>query len=345
MSQETILNEMLESIDGKYDKSKGSFIYDILNAGAIKFANYEKSIDEMLDKRFVTTSSGKYLEYNTKDHGVNKKTNSQSTGVVTITGTEGAIAKKGDYVATDSVNFEFIQNRTIGPDGVVDVPVKCVSYGTIGNVPAGAIKYFPKTLEGLISVENKEAITNGYDGEEEDSLKERFFKKVQTPATSGNPAQYEEWSESLDSVGKAKCIRCWNGNGTVKVIIVDSNRQPASEKICNEVTEYIETVRPACSGDLTVVSAKAINININAELIFSTGIDKSDVINSIKSNLSIYLKKTALGSNHVSYSKIGAIIQATEGIEEYSDLLINNDTRNVLIDVEEVAVLGDVNFE
>lgn len=346
MSSEKILQEMIESIDSKFDTSKGSFVYDILNAGAIKFANYDKSIDESLEKRFVTTSSGKYLEYNAKDHGVTKKTSKQSTGVVTVEGKVGATVKKGDNVATDNVNFEFTQNRVIGNDGYVDVPVKCITYGSIGNVPAGAIKYFPKTIDGLYAVTNKEAIDNGYDDEDETSLKERFFKKVQTPATSGNPAQYEEWAESLDSVGKAKCIRCWNGNGTVKVIIVDANMQPASQEICNEVKEYIESVRPACSGDLTVVSATDIDIILKAKLVLtSDGISKSDVIKSIKDNITTYLKKTALGSNHVSYSKIGGIIQATEGIEEYTNLLINNDISNVNIGEEEVATLGVVEFE
>ena len=48
---------------------------------------------------------------------------------------------------------EFIVNE----NKEVDVLVECEVYGTTGNVPIGAIKYFPKTLQGLQTVTNKEA--------------------------------------------------------------------------------------------------------------------------------------------------------------------------------------------
>lgn len=344
-TSETILSEMIESVDSKYDTSKGSWTYDILNSGAIKFAQYDESIDTMVERRFATTATGKDLQYAVADQGVEPKTSTKSTTTVTITGIAGSPVSKGEKVATDSVNFIFTQDRIMPDSKTVDVPVECEKYGTVGNVPAGAIKYFPKTLAGLQTVTNKEEVTNGYDSEDDDSIKERFFKKVQTPATSGNPAQYELWAESLNSVGKAKCIRCWNGNGTVKVVIVDANMQPASDDIINEVKEYIESLRPACSGDLTVVSATGISININANVKLendSTNIDTAK--KSIEESMKAYLSKTALGADHVSYSKTGAIIQATDNIEEYSNLLINNDTSNIAIGQEEVAIVGVVDL-
>lgn len=340
-SSETILSEMIESVDSKYDTSKGSWTYDILNASAIKFALYDESIDTMVERRFVTTATGKDLQYAVADQGVTPKTSTKSTTVVTITGISGSPVPKGEKVATDSVNFIFTQDRIIPDSKTIDVPVECEVYGSTGNVPAGAIKYFPKTLTGLQTVTNKEEVTNGYDSEEEDSIKNRFFEKVQTPATSGNPAQYELWSESLNSVGKAKCIRCWNGNGTVKVVIVNSNKEPADSTLIQNVIDYIESVRPACSGDLTVESATGINIDISVAL-STDGTKLDDVKTALEENVRTYLRTTALGSNYVSYAKIGGIILATDGVSDYNNLLINNSASNVNIGETEVAILGAI---
>lgn len=342
-SSETILSEMIAVIDSKYDTSKGSFVYDILNAGAIKFAQYDESIDKMIERRFATTATGKDLQNIVADQGIIPKTSTKATTVVTITGISGSSVPKGEKVATDSINFIFTQDRIIPDSKTVDVPVECEKYGSIGNVPIGAIKYFPKTLAGLQTVTNKQAVTNGYDAEEDEDLKERFFEKVQQPATSGNPAQYKLWAKSVTGVGEAKVFRCWNGNGTVKVVIVNSNKEPADLTLIQNVIDYIESVRPACSGDLTVESATAITINISVTLtLSSSGINIDDVKASLEGNIAKYLKITALGSDYVSYAKIGGIILATEGVSDYSNLLINNSSNNITISDTQVAILGAI---
>lgn len=65
------------------------------------------------------------------------------------------------------------------------------------------------------------------DQETDDELRARYYIKIQTPATSGNAYHYRLWSKEVSGVGDAKVYPLWNGNGTVKVLIIDSNKTGA----------------------------------------------------------------------------------------------------------------------
>lgn len=346
-SSEAILSEMLADIDDKYDKSKGSFAYDVLSAGANKFAHYDESIDTMVERRFATTATGKDLQYVVVDHGVIPKTSTKSNGLVTITGIAGSPITKGEMVSADAVKFKFIQDSVIPASGTIDVMVECEIYGTKGNVPIGAIRFFPKTLQGLQTVTNKTAFTNGYNGEEDPELKERFFEKVQEPATSGNEAEYKAWAKSITGVSDAKVIPIWdksngkNGAGTVKVIIINSDKRAADQTLIDSVKTYIESVRPV-GATVTVESAAELLINVSATLILAPGQVLDNVKTVVETNITNYLKTIAFKQSFVSFAAISSIIFNSQGVTDVSNLNLNGGVANVQIANEQVAVLGSV---
>lgn len=346
-SSETILSEMLADIEDKYDKSKGSFVYDVLSSGANKFAQYDESINTMVERRFATTATGKDLQYVVVDHGVIPKTSTKSNGPVTITGIAGSPITKGEMVSAYAVKFKFIQDSVIPASGTIDVMVECEIYGIKGNVPIGAIRFFPKTLQGLQTVTNKTAFTNGYDGEEDPELKERFFEKVQEPATSGNEAEYKAWAKSITGVSDAKVIPIWdksngkNGAGTVKVIIINSDKRAADQTLIDSVKTYIEGVRPV-GATVTVISALELSINVSATLILAPGQVLDNVKTVVETNITNYLKTIAFKQSFVSFAAMSSIIFNSQGVIDVSNLNLNGDVANVQIENEQVAVLGSV---
>ena len=50
----------------------------------------------------------------------------------------------------------------------------------------------------------------------------------------------------------------------------------------------------------------------------------------------------AFKDNYISFAKVGNIIIDSTGVLDYSDLKINDGTSNILIEDDEVAVLGGV---
>jgi uncharacterized phage protein gp47/JayE len=337
-----IITRMLSNISDEYDKREGTFIYDVEKPVAIEISTLEAKSDSILDRGFVDTATGTYLERKVYEQGLTRKSASAATGIVTITGVIGSAIAKGELVASDSVNFAFTVDTVIPSSGSINVTIQCESTGTVGNVPSGAIKYFPKTLEGLQTVTNSIAFTNGYDAESDDDLRQRYYDKVQTPSTSGNKYHYINWCKSVTGVGNARVIPLWNGNGTVKCIIINSNKRAADTTLINTVVAYIEDNRPI-GATVTVVSATEKAINISVTLTIDSNNYTSDVVKTdIEANLTDYLKSIAFVNSYVSYAAIGYVILNTDGVLDYSNLLVNTGTTNITIDDSEVAVLGGV---
>lgn len=341
--KEVIKERMLSNISDEYDKTEGSFFYDAIKPAAIELANMGAACDDIINKGFVGTATGEYLEKICMEHGISRKQATKATAKVNVIGNVGAKINKGDKVASDNVKFIFLEDKVIGATGEEIVKIECETAGSIGNVPSGAIKYFPATLSGLKSVTNPDKISNGYDIESDEELRERFYTKARTPATSGNKYHYLNWAKEVTGVGEVKVIPLWAGKGTVKVTIINSNKRAADEDLIKKVTEYIEDNRPI-GANVTVVSAIEKKIDISAKVISSSSITLNEISKDFEKAVSDFLKDNALENSYISYAKIGSILLSINGVLDYSNLKINNDSTNVILKDEEIPVLNSISL-
>ncbi|MGE4272053.1 MAG: baseplate J/gp47 family protein [Desulfitobacterium sp.] len=343
-TKEEILARMLSNISDEYDKTEGSFFYDAEMPVAIELETKSAEADAILDKGFPDTATGSYLDKIVSEQGLVRKAAVKATTTVTITGSAGASIALGAKVASDSVNYLTTESKTIDPgQTTMTVVVECEVAGSVGNVIAGAIKYFPVTISGLTAVTNAAPVINGYDMETDDELRSRYYAKVQTPATSGNKYHYLNWAKSVTGVGDARVTPLWNGNGTVKVVIINSNKRAADASLVTAVSDYIEEVRPI-GATVTVESAAELEIDVSATLTLQVGHVLANVKAAIEANLTQYLKEIAFVETYVSYARIGSLILDTEGVLDYTGLTVNAGTANVTITDAQVAVLGVTTF-
>ena len=343
MEQEQILSRLLSDISDEFDKSVGSFFYDIDKPVAEIMALIYKKAEDILKNGFALTATGKYLDVKVAEQGITRKPSTASTVVVTITGIPGSSVSVGDKVASDVLVFTSIENKIIGESETVDVTVQCDTLGTVGNIPIGAINRFPVTLPGLVSVTNPAPAEGGVDEESDDELRQRYFEKVSLPATSGSKYHYIMWAKEVSGVGDAKCIPLWNGNGTVKVIVIDANKGTASDELIAEVTEHIEENRPI-GAEVTVESASPKVIDISVSVVTASDIDMETAKTKVSESITKYLQKNAFSNTYISYAQIGGCILACDEVSDYTNLLINGATDNVEISETEVPVLGGVTF-
>ena len=346
--REQILNRILSNIPDRYDKSKGLFPYDFSKATAIEFERKNKEIQEVASKLDVENLEGEELErFVYQRTGIKRKQATRSTTIVVISGAEGSGIKKGDLVGTDTVNFIVQEDIIIDESGQARVFVVCEEYGFVGNVPANSINKFPVSIPGLIDVYNPEPVTNGYNSETDDELRKRYYDKLQRPGKSGNKYHYEQWAKEVVGVGDAKVFPRWNGPLTVKVVIVDANKQPANEELVGVTFNHIESQRPF-GANVTVVSATAKQINISVDLTLIPGHLEEKVKDNIKINIAKYLQEITFKTDStdkfipVSFARIGSIILDTEGVMDYTNLTVNGGTSNVAIADDEVPVMGEV---
>lgn len=345
MTREEIKNRMLSQISDEYDKSEGSFFHDVINALATELETAYTDQNEILDQGFVETASGEYLDKKASEQGIYRKPPTKATTIVTIHGSEGVIVEEDMEVASDAASYVVKESKTIDVSGQVNVLVECEQAGTIGNVPVGAIKSFPRTIAGLNSVTNPNPVTNGYSGETDEELRKRYYNKVRTPATSGNKHHYRNWVLDVPGVGDARVIPLWNGNGTVKVVIIDSDKTGAEQELVDNVYQHIEENRPI-GVTVTTESATEVPININVSLTINTDNYATEQVKAnIEENITLYLKEIAFLENYVSHAKLGSIILQSKGVLDYKGLTINgiggnDEDPNIKIENQEVAVLG-----
>lgn len=343
-SKEQILERLMSNIDDKYDKTVGSFMYDTQMPRAIEDERIYIQIDKIADRAFVKTATGDDLKEKLREVGIEMITATYSKGTVTITGNPNDVVNAGTKVMSDKLFFTITTKGTIGETGTVEVSAICDTAGSIGNVSAGAIKAFP-TSAGFSAVINNKPFTGGYDAETEDEAKKRYYALAKKPPTSGNKYHYESWAmESSSGVGAAKCIPRWQGPGTVKVLIIDKDRKVADKTLIDTVAAYIEKERPI-GATVTVESATPLPIDVKVTLTLQSGYTVSTVEQTIKDEITSYLKDIAFEQDYVSFAHIGRTILGINGIIDYENLKINNGTANISIDDECVPTLGGVMVE
>lgn len=341
----TIKNRMADNIDSDIDKSEGSFINDVISPTSQELAQEYIDLDEMLKRVFaITAAANGYsddLANRCKEFGVYRKDGSKATGQITFSGTDGTTIPEGTLMQTaEGLQFITLEDGTIS-GGTIAIDIEAMDIGTDYNVPAQAITELPVQLTGVTLISNDLAITGGSAEESDDDLLQRLLLKAQTPAVSGNANHYKSWATEVSGIGDAKVFPLWNGNGTVKVCVIDSNKQPANADLVNDVIAHIEANRPI-GANVTVEAATALDINIVVTVIRNTNYTLEQINTNIQSKISEYLKTIAFKQSYVSYAQIGSCILNSEGVNDYSNLILNDGVINVAIGDEQVAVAGTV---
>ncbi|HHQ5499575.1 TPA: baseplate J/gp47 family protein [Clostridioides difficile] len=340
---------------------EGDFIYDATRPTAEQIAELKQlGLQNNLRIAFPQTSYGTYLEWLGECKGVFKNQPTKATGVITFTGMQGTIITKGTIVTTiatdekQSIEFELLETKTIGANETVDIKAECRIAGTIGNVSNNTITVLLGSISGVKSVTNKEDFRGGTDIEDEEHFRERVLVAEQEDKLSGASSDYIRWAKEVDGVGYAYVVPEWAGAGTVKVLILDKNRKAATQELIDKVQEYIYPLnisegenrdgKAPIGALVTVVTPDTLLINVKASFIFSNGFSEETVLNNLKTKIDKYLDKIDLGGT-VSYNAIQAIVGSMmltdEGIEDFSNLTINDVKENIKLQ-DQVVGIGEI---
>lgn len=350
-SVDDIHNRMIEAAPSNVNTIEGDIFWDNTRPIAEEIAKFKNiALKNLIYSRFPQTALDEDLDLCGEDDGVSRKSADYAIQKIKFTGAEGTIIEKGRIVCTvateenTSVEFAINEDTSIRESEETTVNAICTVPGAIGNVALGNIKILAKSLDGISSVENIEMVKLGVDKESNENYSSRILEKAQKPITSGNKNHYEAWAKEVTGVGDAKCFPLWNGRGTVKVVIVDTNKKGATTQLIQDTYNYIDSVRPVISGTLTVVSATEKAINITANISLATGYTIDNVKENFNLLLDKYLKEIAFKVTYISIAKIGNILLSTEGILDYSGLTLNNGTGNLQLADEDIAILGTTTF-
>lgn len=345
---DTIHQRMLSNAPADITTIEGDFYWSTTRPIAEELAQLTQlKLQNVIKLPFPQTSYGEYLELIGEDRGVFRKQALKSTGTIKIKGKIGTVIEKGKVASTaatdakESVEFEFIDTKTIDETGIVYVNAQCTQAGAIGNVLSGSIVLLMSPINGVESVVNDEDFTGGIDIEDDDVYRERIILKVQTPATSGNIGHYKLWATEVNGVGDAIVVPLADGPGTVKVIVLDSNKHTPTQEILSNVIANIEANRPI-GASVSVIAATEIPINVSATLQLASGATIDTVKAQIETGIKAYLDTLAFKDPLVRYTRIASVLLDVPDIIDYSNLAVNGGISNIEMLQGQVAILGSV---
>lgn len=328
--------KMKSIIPEDIDISEGSHEWNMTRPTAMLMAEMcEFILPSVIQVILPKWSYGTYLEGHAEERRLYRREATAASGEITITGDAGTVIPAGSLFSTAAVNGEpsvdyaTEQAARILSGGYATIHVRCTQTGIVGNTPANTVVLLSSKLKGITSITNEEAITGGTEQEDDESLRARIAELDQEQGNSfvGNPADYRRWATSVAGVGAATIIPAHDDSGLVQIILTDSNGDPATTALCEEVYNYIMcpndfNKRRAPIGALLSVSPPdAVKIGIKSTVELTDGATVESVKAAFLSRLNDYFA-TASKDGEIKYTRVAAALASTDGANDYTDLQI-----------------------
>lgn len=347
---EVTLNRMLDRIPDTLDKREGSIIYDALAPAAAEIAQMYIVLKNNINLVFADTAVEEYLERLSSQVGLTRK---EATKAIK----QGNFYNENDDLMDIEINSRFTCNDSYWcatekiSTGVYKL--ECEAAGAQGNNITGTL--IPVDyIQGLGRATLTELLIPGEDQESDDDLRERYFEQIGEKSFGGNVIDYKNKTKSIDGVGAVKVTPIWNGGGTVKLTILDSNYDKASDVLIKEVQQEIcpdfsdEGLGLAPIGHIvTVDTAEEVKIKVQTEVTIDETVTEGSVQENIRLAIEKYLleQRTAWEDSDtiiIRRAQVEAIILNIEGVIDVSNTLLNNQSGNIELTKYQIPVLGEV---
>jgi uncharacterized phage protein gp47/JayE len=346
---EEILNRTLNRVSTDVDKREGSIVMNAVAPVSAEHANLYILLDSLIQNGYADTAIRKYLISRCKERGIVPY---EATKAV-LRGKFNMDIPVGSRFSLNALNYK-ATTLIEAVDGFYYYQMECESVGTEGNKYFGelsSIEYINKDLTG----ELVELLIPAEDEEDTEALRARYFNSFQSSPYGGNKQDYKEKTDGLNGVGGTIVIPVWAGGGTVKLIIINSDYNVASETLVSAVQQAID---PAPQGTgvgiapightVTVVSAVEKPVTVSCRLTFSDGYSWEQVKSSAEEAVGDYLLEmrknweSAEGTLVVRVSQIENRLLNLDGVLDIAGTTINGVADNLELAIEELPVLGGV---
>lgn len=336
---EVIKQRILDNITLDIDKREGSILNTFASANAMSLAKAYIEMGDILSLGFIEDTFDTYLDKRVSEFGVYRKQGTKATGQIKVTGDEGTVISNGTTFLCNDLKFVMLNDVVIGEeDDICYVEAEEVGYKY--NLSPNSIFTLTEPINGVKTLTNEIAFKNGVDVESDEDLRKRFVKVVNNPSTSGNKSHYEEWALEVNGVGRAIVYPLWNGNGTVKVMIVGNDNKPVDGDIINNTKLHIEENMPiGCQ--LTVTTPTNLNVNVVATVELKEGYEISEIKEEFETKLNEYLKTI---TNELTYSKVYGILVNLLGVEDIASLTINDNTSNITVAEDKIINVSTIDL-
>ncbi len=352
---------MLADLPDNIDQTEGGFAWDMTYPSAIEKSYAMEALNVVIKIMFPEWATGYFLDLHARRCGITRKEAVPATGYVRVTGTTNVLIARNfvfctpatptsssiEFLASEAVTLEYDEENE---DFRATVPVVCSEAGTVGNVPKDSVILMSVPLTGITEATNPAAMGAGAEEETDDELRERIMELDRTRESSfvGNDNDYVRWAKQVEGVGSAVTIREWKGKGTgtVKVLIMDTDGEPAGQTLIDKVYDHIAgtddnpgTRIMPIGAILTVATATPFGLDIAAEVELDDGSTLSTVEASFRDALHAVFDK-AKEEKVLRYADVCNAMHDTAGVLDYFNLTIDGGTKNIPIAIDDFPVVS-----
>lgn len=349
MTSERIQKRMLDRVSPKYDRREGSIIYDGCAPASIELAEAYIMARVILKQTFATTADREYLILRAAEFNIAPEP-----------ATAAEVEGKFSQAISIGTRFNYENLNFVVTELISDVDhtykMTCETTGIAGNNCVGNIIPIDP-IPGLAAAEITKVITPGENEEDTETFRLRYFAALKSKAYGGNGDDYRMKVLALPGVGGVKVYRCWNGGGTVKLVILNTEYAIPEQEMIDEVQEVMD---PPPQGKgygiapighvVTTVAATAVPIHLTARISLKAGYRTTDIQPAIERAIETYLlarrqewcgqKDTEQVIVRTAYLLMTML--NVPNVIDIADVMINGYPDKLVLESDEVPVLGPV---
>lgn len=342
---DAILERMLEQIPDSIDKREGSIIFDALAPVAVELAQTYIEMDVILNEAFADTASREYLIKRAAERGL-----APSSATYTVAKGEFNIdIAVGDRFSCGDYNYAASEKISTG--------IWKLTCETPGSTPNGNLGMLIPIdyIDGLTTAALTEILIPGEDEEETEDFRSRYFATLSTKSFGGNKADYIEKVNAVSGVGGVKVYPVWNGGGTVKLVIINSDYGKATTTLIDTVQTMVDPTINKGGGDglapighiVTVETVTEIKVNLTFNITYQEGYSFHEVesyITGVIDNYFLELCKTWDDNDSliIRISQLESRLLNVTGVVDVTGTTINGEASNLVLTADAIPVRGTV---
>lgn len=287
---ENLLADMLYRVNSKYDKREGSMIYDGVAPAAFEFAEAYIMARAIIKQTYAKTADRDFLALRAIEFNIVPR----EATTAEVKGKFSQAVDIGTRFNYEDLNFRVTDVIDLSNN---EFKLVCETPGAKGNYCIGRITPI-NTIPGLQNAEIKEVLVPGQDEEDTEAFRERYIRALKSKAYGGNGADYKEKVLTIAGTGGSKIYRCWNGGGTVKVVIINNEYNKPSQELVKEVQNVFDPTPNKGKGyglapighTVTVEAAQEVVINYEIPVVMTAGHEPNEIKEELTKRIEERLK-------------------------------------------------------
>ena len=361
---EYLLKQGLADIPDTVDKRTGGVVYDTIASTAKMLAKGYSQMQQVYTDTFAQYAVGAALQLRAEESGVKPKLATKALRKGIFTGSDDTaydVPLGSRFSAIDGTkSMNYIVKERLGA-GIYTLEAE--EAGMAGNHYLGPILPID-VIAGLKTATLTDIILPGSEDEEDESLRTRYFDEKNTKRFGGNIAQYRSWINELDGVGACQVYPVWNGGGTVKISVVDSQYNVLTDEMLEIIQQAVDPTKDGqglgtapIGHVVTVTTPEALKVDIAATIQIASGYTIEQLQPLIVEELQEYIKSikkdwgtAAPNSNdyslYVFQAQVMAAMLRVRGVFNVTSLQLNGNASDIILQEDnrkqQIPVLGVV---